>query len=82
MSESLGGHGVGQGTKIFNYCTCPAGRVTYNFHSSCKQLHMSFKSVCNTEHKGVIYNTTSSSNSFESTLPAGRVLWEELLALS
>ena len=23
-----------QGTKIFQHCTCPAGRVTYNFHSS------------------------------------------------
>ena len=21
-----------QGTKLFQYCTCPAGRVTYNFH--------------------------------------------------
>ena len=20
------------GDKIFQYCTCPAGRVTYNFH--------------------------------------------------
>ena len=32
-----------QGTKIFQYCTCPAGRVTYNFHSSCKHMHLSFK---------------------------------------
>ena len=31
-----------QGTKIFKYCTCPAGRVTNNFHSSCKRMHMSF----------------------------------------
>ena len=23
-----------QGTKIFQYCTCPAGRMTYNFHLS------------------------------------------------
>ena len=38
------------GTKIFQYCTCPAGRVTYNFHSSCKHMHLSFKSVCNKEH--------------------------------
>ena len=44
-----------QGTKIFQYCTCPAGRVTYNFHSSCKHTHLSFKSVCNKEHKGVIW---------------------------
>ena len=36
-----------QGTKIFQYCTCPAGRVTYNFHLSCKHMHLSFKSVCN-----------------------------------
>ena len=40
-----------QGTKIFKYCTCPAGRVTYNFHSSCKHMHMSVKSVCNNEPK-------------------------------
>ena len=26
---------VSQGTKIFKYCTCHAGRVTYNFHTSC-----------------------------------------------
>ena len=56
-----------QGDKIFQHCTCPAGRVTYNFH-------LSFKSVCNKEHKGVICNMTSS--------PTGRVLWEELLVLS
>ena len=58
---------VFQGTKIFQYCTCPAGRVTYNFHSSCKHMHLSFKSVCNREHKEVIYNTTSSSYSSQST---------------
>ena len=27
-----------QGTKMFQYCTCPAGQVTYNFHSSCKHI--------------------------------------------
>ena len=53
-----------QGTKIFQYCTCPAGRVTYNFHSSCKNIHLSLKSIFNKEHKGVICNMTSSSNSF------------------
>ena len=58
-----------QGTKIFKYCTCPAGRVTYNFHSSCKHMHMSIKSVCNKEHKWAICNTTSSSNSSLSTRP-------------
>ena len=71
-----------QGTKIFQYCTCPAGRVTYNFHSSCKHVHLSFKSVCNKEHKGVICNMTSSSNSSKSTRPVGQVLLEELLVLS
>ena len=60
-----------QGTKIFQYCTCPAGRVTYNFHSSCKHMLMSFKSVCNKEHKGVICNMTSLNNSSQSTCPVG-----------
>ena len=50
-------------------CTCPAGRVTYNFHSACKNMNLSFKSVCNKEHKGVICNMTSLSNSFQSTHP-------------
>ena len=63
-----------QGTKMFKYCTCPAGLVTYNFHSSCIHMHLSFKGVCNKEHKRVICNTTSSSNSFQSTRPVGRVL--------
>ena len=71
-----------QGTKIFQYYTCPAGRVTYNFHLSCKHMHMSFKSVCNKELKGVISNTTSSSNSSQRTRPVGRVFGEELLFLS
>ena len=72
-----------QETKIFQYCTCPAGRVTYNFHSSCKRMHLSFKSVCNKEHiKGVICKMTSLSNSSQSTHPTGQVLWEELLVLS
>ena len=62
------------GDKIFQYCTCPAGRVTYNFHSSCKCMHMSFKSVCNKEHKGVICKVTSLSYSSQSTRPIGRVL--------
>ena len=47
-----------QGTKIFRYCTCPAGRVTYNFPSSCKHVYLSFKSVYNKEYKGVICNVT------------------------
>ena len=71
-----------QGTKIIQYCTCPAGRVFYNFHSSSKHIHLSFKSACNKEHMGVIYDMTSSSNSSQSTHPTGRVLWEELIVLS
>ena len=71
-----------QETKIFQYCTCPAGQVTYNFHSSCKQMHLTFKSVCNKEHKCVICNIASLSNFSQSTRPVGRVLWEELLVLS
>ena len=51
------------------YCTHPAGWVTFNFHLSCKHMHLSFKSVCNKEHKGVICNMTSWSNSFQSTHP-------------
>ena len=39
-----------RGTKIFKYCTCPAGWVTYNFHSSCKHMHLSFKSVCKEQY--------------------------------
>ena len=42
-----------QETKLFQYCTCPAGQVTYNFPSSCQHMHLSFKTVCNKEHKGV-----------------------------
>ena len=41
-----------QGAKIFQYSICPGGRVIYNFHSSCKQMHLSFKKVSNKEHKG------------------------------
>ena len=33
-------------------------------------MYLSFKSVCNKEHKGVICNMTSSSNSFQSTRPS------------
>ena len=48
-----------QGTKKSQYCTRPAGRVTYNFHSSCKHMHSSLKIVCNKENGGgaVIYIT-------------------------
>ena len=69
-------------TKILKYCTYPAVQVTCNFRASCKIMHLSFKSVCNKEHKGVICNMTSSSNSFQSTRPTGQVLLEELLVLS
>ena len=34
-------------------------------------MHLSFKSVCNKEHKGVICNMNSSSNSSQSTRPTG-----------
>ena len=72
-----------QGTKLFKYCTCPEGRVTYNFTCPANTImHLSFKSICNIEHKGVICNMTSSSNSFQRTPPTGRVLWEELLVFS
>ena len=46
--------GVTQETKIFQYCTCPAGQVTYNFHWSCKHMYLSSKSVCYKEHRGII----------------------------
>ena len=59
------------GDKNIKYCTCPAGRVTYHFHSSCKHIHLPFKSVCNKEHTGVICNMTSWSNSSQSTHPVG-----------
>ena len=67
-----------QGTKIFQFCTWPAGRVTYNFYSFCKQMHFPVKSVCNKEHEGVICHMTPSHNSSQSTRPTG----EELLILS
>ena len=67
MSHHVGAqwncHRAPQGTKIFQYCTCPAGQVAYNFHSSSKHMHESFKSVCNKEHKGVICNRTLSNSS-------------------
>ena len=44
-----------QGTKIFLYCPWPVGCVTYNFHSSCKHMLLSFKSVCNKNIRYVIW---------------------------
>ena len=61
-----------QGTKIFQYCTCPAGQVTYNFNTPCQHMHLSFKSISNKT-----CNMTSSSNSSQSTCPTGWELWEE-----
>ena len=61
-----------QGTKIFQYCTCPVRPVTYNFHSSCKHMHLPFKSVCNKEHKGVICNMTPMSYSSCRTSALGK----------
>ena len=69
------------GDKISKYCTCPEGLVTQNFLLSCKHMHLSFKSVCNKELKGVMC-MTSLINTFQSTRPTGRLLWEELLVLS
>ena len=57
-----------QATKIFQYCSCPAGRVTYNFHLSCKRKHLPFESVCNKGNKGVMCNMTSLSNSSQSRI--------------
>ena len=37
-------------------------------------MYLSFKSICNKEHKGVICIMTSLSNSAQSTHPVGRVL--------
>ena len=68
-----------QGSKIFQYCTCPAGRVTYNFTHHANTCTCPY---CNKEHKGVICNMTPWSNSSQSTRPAGRMLWEEILILS
>ena len=76
IPNQVGGHG----SKIFQYFTCPA--ATYNFHSSCKHMHLSFKIVCNKEHKGVMCNMTPLSNSAQTTRPSGRLLREELLVLS
>ena len=42
-------------------------------------MHLSFKSVCNKEHKRVICNMTSSSNSSQSTRP--RVILPKALVL-
>ena len=61
-----------KGPKILKYWTCPAIQVTYKFHSSCKLMHLFFKSVCNKERKGVICNMTSSRNSFQRTHPSGK----------
>ena len=47
-----------QGTELSQYCTCPARRVICNMHVSCKHMRLSFESVCNKEHKGVICNMT------------------------
>ena len=43
-----------QRTNCFKYCTCPAGRVTYNFHSPCKHMHLSLKgyAIKNRVHTG------------------------------
>ena len=45
-------------------------------------MHLSFKRVCNKEHRGVVFKMTSSSNFSQSTGPVGRAVWEKLLVLS
>ena len=60
-----------QGTKNISILDL-SGQVTYNFHLSCKHMHLSHKSVYNKEHKGVICNKISSSTSLQSTHPTGR----------
>ena len=42
----------------------------------------SFKRICNNEHKEVICNMTSLSNSSQSTCPTGQEMLGELLVLS
>ena len=54
--------------------------MTYNILSSCKHMHLSLKSICNKEIKGVICIMTSSSNSSQSTCPTGRVLGKNYLS--
>ena len=54
LTKEAPGNMPEQGTKIFQYCTCAGGQVTYIFHLSCKHMHLSFEGVCNKEHKGVL----------------------------
>ena len=68
---------VQQGTKIFQYCMSDL-----QFSLILQTHSLSFKRICNKEHKGVIYNVISSSNSFQSNRPIGRELSGELLILS
>ena len=64
-----------QVTKIL-YLSCrTCDLVTYNFHSSCKHMHLSFKSVCNKEHQKVICNTTSSIYSSKQDECFGKNNW-------
>ena len=58
---------VCRGQKCFNI-------ALIHFHSSSKHMHLCFKRVYNKEHKGVICNMTSSSNSSQSTHSVGRGL--------
>ena len=62
-----------QGTKNISilHLSC---RTSDNFHSTCKHMHSSFKRICNKEHKGVIFNRTSSSYSSQSTHPVRKCL--------
>ena len=66
--------------KYFKIALVLEGEWLYNFHSSSMHMHLSFKSVCNKEHKKATCNMTSSSNSSQSTRPLGWVLWENYLS--
>ena len=67
--------------KYFNIAFVLQDEWLKTFHSSCKRMHLSFKGVCNKEHKGVICNMTSLSRLI---LPKAQdeCFWEELLVLS
>ena len=52
-----------QGTKIFQYCTCPEG--SYDSHSSCKHIHRLLKEYAIKNIRE--YYVRTSSNSSQST---------------
>ena len=71
-----------EGQKYFNIALVLQDECITIFRSSCKHMHLSYKSVCNKEQKGVICNMTPMSNSSQSTYPTGQVqICKELLVL-